>query len=672
MATGSLLSGSLFPQLALAELANISAVTPAARAVGDAIRAIHKDDVKVPYGQGNQIITLKELSEAAANGFSNLHGPLDQLFKEAPVLAMSSLVESLVLKLAGGFLGGVAGPLFSGALTGLFSYFNSLFTTSKPSIEDEIRRITGQMIDDNNYSNLRSRMQGLTDVCGAFNTALQRYLNQQTRSDLKIEVLTRFSGLIGHLRVEMPLFLNLSNGIGYLFYMQAAALGIISYTQLLSNRKSLNLDENYYDLQFDDLRNSASNWMKVSQGNIANRYSDTGFKTNEVIRLCRNVYTGGYAMLLSAYRMSFSLEAETELNVRNTVELYSDTPTDVANGPFTPVLEKINKDIHLRSSLLADIGMMGHLDNVLAINHGYFDGTGQYRRTYFESCYNPSAHPKVRYANRDFNLNPFQPGGENIDGGTNINTMIINMSTSASGARLYYLRLLTPTGSLQPTNNANESGLYNINIPNYYLSGLIVGGHHNGKQCTADAGWGLRVDCAIFRHYDGLETKRTLEANEAGEIKKGIAYELDFNGGYVFNQDGAPHNNIYSDILIGKNIVTSGENHPINLNFSLIADESVNMTWQNHIKILIFSSELTGISKLLIRDDNENRLFSTLLTNFKKLPGFEIKSLAGKSFYLYELKVATAAYSGPLKQINIEFQPQNSDCHVASMTVITV
>ncbi|KOC89244.1 hypothetical protein NG42_13000 [Winslowiella iniecta] len=612
------------------------------------------------------------MSEAAANGFSNLHGALDQLFKDAPVLAMSSLVESLILKLAGGFLGGIAGPLFSGAITGLFSYFNNLFTTSKPSIEEEIRRITGQMIDDNNYGILKSRMQGLTTVCGAFNTSLKKFLDQQTRSDLKGEVLNRFSNLIGHLRIEMPLFLNISNGIGYLFYMQAAALGLISYTQLLSNRKTLNLDDDYYELQFDDLRNDATSWMKVSQENLIKRYHDTGFKTNEVIRFCRNVYTGGYAMLLSAYRASFSLEAGVELNIRNTAELYSDAPTDVANGSFTPVLAKINKDIHLRSSLLADIGMMGHLDNVLAINHGYFDGTGQYRRTYFESCYNPSSHPKVRYANRDFNLNPFQPGGENIDGGTNINTMIINMSTSASGARLYYLRMLTPTGALQPTNNANESGLYNINIPNYYISGLVVGGYHNGKQCTADAGWGLRVDCAIFRHYDGLETKRVLEANEAGEIKKGIAYELDFNGGYVFNEDGAPHNNVYSDILIGKNIITSGENHPIKMNFTLIADESVNMTWQNHIKILIFSSELQGISRLMIRDDNDNRLFSTGVTNFKKLPNFEIKSLAGKPFYLYELQVATAAYSGPLNQIRIELQPQNSDCHFASMTLITM
>jgi hypothetical protein len=586
---------------------------------GDTGRKVIGGGFKIPYAKGDKTIEYDKLIKGMVGSINDIQKPAGALLTGMPLQGLAFLGESILLKILPVF-GSLGGPIVGMLFSSLFSYLNGLFSSDKPSIEAELRRITGEMIDSNNYEIMRLKTQGINDVYADFMKHLDLYM--ETRNDSRDQVLNKFDAFTAVARAELPTLSTLSNGIGMPLYMQAVSLILVAYRELLFRRVELKLDDKYVQTNLRVGLEYAQAWTTKSQEVIREQFNKKSGSFVEASTYLRGIYTGGYAMLLAAYRSFYSLQYGVMLEHRNSAELYVTS----LGQDWSGTVSRFNRDILSRKSMLMSLYMVGHKDNVLAISQDYINGIGDRNTLYGESCYSPMGATAAYKVSRDFKINPFTD--TDIDGGRIANTYIANTPYIISGQQkvTYLLGLDTPSGYLQ-AGVGNTDGLYNVNVPFYCFSGYAFDEHHKGVTCAANAGWGFETHGGIFRYYEGVDTKVTL-AVEGGDLTPGVCYDLDLNTGCMSTEAQGG----YSDILLGKNVMH--HTNYFTTKFTLFLEKAARLE-PGHFRVLIFAAVGSTLSSLKLY--HQGVVFAEENNISLGEPLYTLSSLNGTQFGMYEV-----------------------------------
>ncbi|MGP3122733.1 hypothetical protein ACTVOR_23150 [Serratia nevei] len=517
----------------------------------------------------------KNINDVLLSNSSTAKVALERLFQGNPLGAANGLIEAFLSKssaslpLVGGFV--------SIGIGLLFNIFNNLIKKEgppEPTIEEVIREIAGGMIDQRHYETMQALVNGIYDTHRSFSNVLNAYLSttiQIQRDDLRTQLISSFTGFVQTVQSSLHLFLipdlNEKRVAGLPFYCHCAALAIITYNDLLSNREVLRLDKEFYEFNLAELRQVVKEWTAEIDRQVQTRYSylknSTTLKNDEVWpainKFINAFYRNGYALYITAVKSSSMLETGFSVNTRNDVELYA--PRKFIGMDYMSTHKWASQRILERVSMMTKISGYSHIDAINRLNtqHTFADGT-EINMNY-EVCYGEVGKDLEQRIDSHFNTNPFLASA--IDAGQMPNN--IYSETGGYGS-LHELILQSPNATLKLGKHRNlGTPLKSTNfMPGYFCSGLAIHNkNENGKSCKEDSGVWISLPVEIFRHASGINFAQQF----GDETISKFTCELGLNSGLINTTLESSRG--YAEPKVGKNVINTTKESTSHIKFRI-------------------------------------------------------------------------------------------------------
>ncbi|MEQ4924725.1 insecticidal delta-endotoxin Cry8Ea1 family protein [Proteus hauseri] len=498
----------------------------------------------------------------------------------------------------------VVGGVLSKITSALFGMINKNMKDSSlaTQIIEHVSRIIDAKITNNNIEIIKLTTEGITDVYQLFSDSLNRYLEPQThysaqqQQDLREQVLNRFDDVITTIISQHPTILNLAQSAGLPFYCHSCALFVAAHNDILTNKKALDLKDDYFNSNLKTLRDSIdkfnTNIHNVIYQKTSLEFKDDYTKCNTFLS---GIYTSGLSFYQSWVKRSFEIELSTPLTRWNSLELYGkDYNFDYQKSYYQMYID-MGKDMLQRTSMLQSIETYSHIDAVIRVKQNYLNTEKQPSYVQYEGCSGVTGDSNdvlktEIFFQADNNKRYLSP--------TAFLPSVRYISNTPWGA-LKYMVLDDVNNQSFSIGQGNRENKSYLNIPGYCFNGInLYMSRHNGKQCHDDSGAWLTESGPIFRFYDGYGAI-SLEMENALPIKQ-RSYELDLNHGFDSPLSQAQF--AYADMLVGKNCILLHQDAI----FCLPSDEAIgkNSEPQRLVILLQCANESEQSLSLSIRTGN--------------------------------------------------------------------
>lgn len=451
----------------------------------------------------------------------------------------------------------VAGGVLSKITSALFGMINK--NMKDDSLAEQIIAHVSQIIDaeitQNNIKIIKLSIEGITSVYQLFSDSLNNYLepkvyySNKQQQDLRDQVLNRFDDVIAAIIAQQPLILNLAQSAGLPFYCHSCALFVAAHSDILTNKKALDLKDDYFTSNLKTLRDNIdkfnTNIHKAIYQQTSLIFKDDYTKCNTFLS---GIYTSGLSFYQSWIKRSFEIEFSTPLTRWNSLELYGkDYNFDYQKSYYQMYLD-MGRDMLQRTSMLQSIEIYSHIDAVIRIKQNYLTTEKQPNHIQYEGYYGVTGDSQdvlktEIFFQADSNKSYLSP--------TQFLPSVRYISDTPWGA-LKYMVLDDVNNQSFSIGQGNRENKSYFNLPGYCFNGLnLYMSRHNGKQCHDDSGAWLTESGPIFRFYDGYGAM-SLEMENNLPIKQ-KSYELDLNHGFDPQLSNAQF--AYVDMLVGKNCI---------------------------------------------------------------------------------------------------------------------
>ncbi|MER1959597.1 hypothetical protein KC821_00615 [Proteus vulgaris] len=451
----------------------------------------------------------------------------------------------------------VVGGVLSKVTSALFNMMNK--NMKDRSLADQIIEHVSHIIDakitDNNVKIIKLTTEGVSDVYQLFSDTLSRYLDpnanysEQQKKDLQEQVLNRFDDVITTVISQQPLVLNLAQSAGLPFYCHCCALFVAAHCDILTNKDSLGLSDNYFKSNLRTLRESIDKFNREIHTAIYQQtsgiFKDDYNKSNTFLS---GIYTSGLSFYQTWVKRSFAIELNTPFSRWNSLELYGNDYSHDPKISYYNAYFDIGKDILHRTSMLQSIETYSHIDAIIRIKHNYFSVEKVADSFQYEGCYGVTGDNQDVVKTRTF----FTPDSNKAYLSPSQILPSVRYISDTPWGTLHYMVLDDVNNDSFTLGQGNRENKSYLNIPGYCFNGVnLYLSRHNGKQCHDDSGAWLTESAPIFRFYDGYASLLLETENHLPVPQK--SYELDLNHGFDTKLSNAQSG--YSDMLVGKNCI---------------------------------------------------------------------------------------------------------------------
>lgn len=451
----------------------------------------------------------------------------------------------------------IVGGVLSKITSALFGMMNKNMKDSSlaEQIIEHVSRIIDAKIADNNVEIIKLTTEGIADVYQLFSDSLSHYIeppthySEQQKQDLREQVLNRFDDVISTIIAQQPLILNLAQSAGLPFYCHCCALFVAAHSDILTNRETLELSNDYFKSNLKILRDNIdkfnTNIHKAIYQQTSVIFKDDYNKCNTFLA---GIYTSGLSFYQSWVKRSFEIEFSTSFSRWNSLEIYgSDYNYDNKKSYYQMYLD-MGRDMLHRTSMLQSIETYSHIDAVIRIKQNYYNVEKNPDSFQYEGCYGVTGDSQDRLKTETFFI---ADNNKKYLSPTQILPSVRYISDTPWGA-LKYMVLDDVNNQSFTIGQGSRENKSHLNLPGYCFNGInLYMSRHNGKQCHDDSGAWLTESGPIFRFYDGYGSLY-LETHNHVPIKQ-KSYELDLNHGFDTSKSKAQY--AYSDMLVGKNCI---------------------------------------------------------------------------------------------------------------------